>query len=138
MVFWLNLAILGVPFVDVINTMMDSNQPLTTEEYKEWGNPEDSKIYKYMESYDPIQNINKQANYPNIYIYSNINDTLVNYKQVLNYYNKINTSDVFLNKERFALLNLKLKYGHGQATRKQEKYYEMAQIISMIILHTDN
>ena len=133
-----NLAILGVPFVDVINTMMDSNQPLTTEEYKEWGNPEDSKIYKYMESYDPIQNINKQANYPNIYIYSNINDTLVNYKQVLNYYNKINTSDVFLNKERFALLNLKLKYGHGQATRKQEKYYEMAQIISMIILHTDN
>ena len=86
-----HFAILGVPFVDVIDTMTDSCQPLVTEEYEEWGNPNNKAVYDYMSSYDPIKNIDLSAKYPNIYIYSNIEDTLVLYDQVLKYYLKIVT-----------------------------------------------
>lgn len=128
-----NLAILGVPFVDVINTLSDSCQPLTTEEWKEWGNPANKKYYKYIKSYDPIKNIDFNLDYPNLYIYSNLHDTLVPYKQVLNYYEKIKKSNVFTDKEKFALLHTKLKYGHTQATDKSEIRNEQAEIFSMII-----
>ena len=127
------LAILGVPFVEVIDTMTDSCQPLTTEEHEEWGNPENKAVYDYMSSYDPIRNINLSHNYPNLYIYSNINDTLVLYDQVLRYYKKIKNSAVFLAEDKFALLNINLKYGHTQATKKNESLREIAEIYSMII-----
>ena len=128
-----NLAILGVPFVDVLGTMTDTCQPLVTEEYKEWGNPNNKKTRNYMKSYDPMLNINPNAKYPNIYIYSNLNDTLVQYDQVLKYYERISKSKVFINQERKALLNMKLKYGHTQATKKNEKKSETAEIYSLIL-----
>ena len=126
-------AILGVPFVEVVDTMTDSCQPLVTEEYEEWGNPRNKAIYDYMSSYDPIKNINHSYNYPNLYIYSNIEDTLVIYDQVLRYYNKIKNSAVFSAEDKFALLNINLKYGHTQATKKNESLRETAEIYSMII-----
>ena len=128
-----NLAVLGVPFVEVVDTMTDSCQPLVTEEYEEWGNPENKAIYDYMSSYDPIKNINPSSNYPNLYIYSNIDDTLVLYDQVLRYYKKIKESAVFSVGDKFALLNINLKYGHNQATKKNERLREKAEIYSMII-----
>lgn len=128
-----NLAILGVPFVEVVDTMTDSCQPLTTEEYKEWGNPKNKAVYDYMSSYDPIKNIKHSLNYPNLYIYSNIDDTLVLYDQVLRYYKKIKNSAVFSVGNKFALLNINLKYGHMQSTKKIERLREKAEIYSMII-----
>ena len=128
-----NLAILGVPFVEVVDTMTDSCQPLVTEEYEEWGNPRNKAVYDYMSSYDPIKNINNAYNYPNLYIYSNIDDTLVIYDQVLRYYKKIKDSAVFSAEDKFALLNINLKYGHTQATKKNESLRETAEIYSMII-----
>ena len=128
-----NLAILGVPFVNVIETMCDNCLPLTTEEYEEWGNPKNKKIFEYMKSYDPIININYNNNYPNIYIYSNINDTLVPYYHVLKYYNKIKNSNVFKTEKKLALLDIKLKYGHTQSTKKITSYEESAKIYSLII-----
>ena len=128
-----NLAILGVPFVEVVDTMTDSCQPLVTEEYEEWGNPKNKAIYDYMCSYDPSKNIDHTYNYPNLYIYSNIDDTLVIYDQVLRYYKKIKNSAVFLAGDKFALLNINLKYGHTQSTKKHESLREKAEIYSMII-----
>tara|TARA_Y100000992_G_scaffold95012_1_gene61161 strand:- start:2746 stop:4692 length:1947 start_codon:yes stop_codon:yes gene_type:complete len=128
-----NLAILGVPFVDVLGTMLDSCKPLTTEEYEEWGNPKHSKVYDYMESYDPLINIDTSLNYPNIYIYSNINDTLVTYPQVLEYYEKIKKSKVFTKNNKYALLHLATEFGHTQGTSKKDKLSSMAEIISIII-----
>lgn len=130
------LAIMGVPFVDVVNTMTDTCQPLTTEEFKEWGNPKDKKILNYLKSYDPISNINLSNNYPNIYIYSNLNDTLVPYFQPLKYYKKIKNAKIFENKDKFALLNINLKHGHGQASKTSEALYGTAEIYSMIIKYT--
>ncbi len=128
-----NLAILGVPFVDVLGSMTDSCKPLTTEEFEEWGNPKHSSVYEYMESYDPILNINTSLPYPNMYIYSNINDTLVTYDQVLEYYEKIKNSAVFSVGKKFALLNLALQFGHTQGTSKQDKHKILAEILSIII-----
>ena len=55
--------ILDVPFLDVLNTMLDDSRPLTTGEYKEWGNPKEKKYYEYIKSYSPYNNIKKQ-DYP--------------------------------------------------------------------------
>lgn len=128
-----NMAILGVPFVDVIGTMTDSCQPLVTEEYEEWGNPENSSVYDYMESYDPMSNINLKLDYPNLFIYSNINDTNVTYHQVLKYFERIKNSAVFSAQDKFALLKINLKYGHAQASKKSERRKERAEIFSLII-----
>ena len=126
-------AVLGVPFVDVINTMKDTSKPLTTEEYKEWGNPNVKKYYNYIKKYDPIRNIDMKAKYPNIYIYSNLEDTLVEYKEPLNYYMKIKDADVFKNKERNLLMHINLKYGHMQSSKRYEGLDEFGVYYSMII-----
>jgi len=130
------LAIMGVPFLDVVNTMTDTCQPLTTEEFKEWGNPKDKKVLNYLKSYDPISNINLLNNYPNIYIYGNLNDTLVPYYQPLKYYKKIKNAKIFKNKDKFVLLKINLKYGHMDASKTSESLYGTAEKYSMIIKYT--
>lgn len=71
-------AVLHVPFVDVLATMLDDKLPLTPLEYKEWGNPKDPEYYDYIKSYSPFDNIKPQA-YPNIFITSGLNDPRVTY-----------------------------------------------------------
>lgn len=72
------VAIADVPFVDVINTMLDENLPLTVQEFEEWGNPRDSIDYQYMRSYSPYDNI-KATEYPNLLITGGLNDPRVMY-----------------------------------------------------------
>ena len=127
------LAILGVPFVDVLNTMKDKSKPLTTEEYKEWGNPHNKKYETYIKKYDPMLNIDTNKDYPNIFIYSNFNDTLVSYKEPLKYYLKIKEANVFKNKEKDIMLNINLKYGHTQSSKRYESIDEEAIYYSIII-----
>lgn len=127
------LAILGVPFVDVIDTMTNDCQPLTTEEYEEWGNPSNAQLEKYMRSYSPIDNINLSSDYPNIYIYSNVEDSLVPYKSVLNYFEKIKEADVFKSGKKQIVLDIDDKYGHGQATERYESMQEMAKMYAVIL-----
>jgi len=127
------LAILGVPFVDVLNTMKDESKPLTIEEYKEWGNPNIKKYETYIKKYDPISNIDLNADYPNIYIYSNLNDTLVEYKEPYKYYMKIKDADVFKTNKKNIHMNINLKYGHMQSSKRYENLNEFAIYYSIII-----
>lgn len=71
-------AIAGVPFVDVMNTMLDPSIPLTVEEFVEWGNPMDSVYYTYMRSYSPYDNVEAKE-YPNMLIIAGLNDPRVQY-----------------------------------------------------------
>ncbi|WP_324027124.1 prolyl oligopeptidase family serine peptidase [Maribacter sp. BPC-D8] len=73
-----NTVILNVPFVDVINTMLDENLPLTVGEFDEWGNPKNKKEYEYIKSYSPYDNV-KAQNYPNMLFFTGLNDTRVGY-----------------------------------------------------------
>jgi len=122
-----------VPFVNVMSEMCNDMKALTTEEYLEWGNPKIKKYFDYMNSYCPYSNINLKNNYPNIYLYSNINDSLVDYKVPYNYYLKIRQADVFKNKLKKIFLNIKLKYGHKGCSDHFEKNYEVSDIYSMIL-----
>ena len=129
-----NLAVLGVPFLDVSDTMHNPCQPLTTEEYDEWGDPTSKIIDKYQRSYSPIDNINLSANFPNTYIYSNVEDSLVPYKGVLNYYDKLKNAEVFKSNQKKLMLNIDNKYGHTQSSDRYESMKDMAKIYC-IILH---
>jgi oligopeptidase B len=131
-----NFAILGVPFVDVINEMMNKNTPLTTEEYQEWGNPNNKKVHDYIMKYSPYQNIKPETKYPKIYIYSNINDNLVGYWVPLKYYLKMQECDVFKQNPENINLNIKKQYGHNQASNRFEQIGEMAEIYALILHYT--
>eukprot|EP00908_Phaeocystis_cordata_P019019 Transcript_30514.p1 GENE.Transcript_30514~~Transcript_30514.p1 ORF type:complete len:475 (+),score=229.44 Transcript_30514:1971-3395(+) len=72
-------AVAGVPFVDLMVTMCDPSIPLTTEEWEEWGNPNEAKYYEYMRSYSPIDTVVQGATYPKMLIVSGLNDPRVAY-----------------------------------------------------------
>ena len=72
-------AILGVPFVDVLCTMLDASIKLTTNEWDEWGNPSEEKYFQYMKEYCPMQNVQKGAKYPACLLTCGFNDPRVNY-----------------------------------------------------------
>ena len=126
------LAILGVPFVDVLSTMSDKCSPLTTEEYYEFGNPSNKSIRNYMQKYSPVDNIDTSIDYPNIYIYSNINDTQVRYTEPFKYYNKIKEASVFNSGEKQVLMKINMKYGHSQSSKRYESMEELAGIYNLI------
>ncbi len=67
-----------MPFVDVLNTMLDPTLPLTQPEYEEWGNPEDPSIYRAMREYSPYDTV-KDAAYPPLFIQAGWNDPRVTY-----------------------------------------------------------
>jgi oligopeptidase B len=73
------VAILGVPFVDVVCTMVDSSIPLTCGEWEEWGNPNEEKYFDYMMSYSPINNVKKGAKYPSCLLTGGLHDPRVQY-----------------------------------------------------------
>lgn len=128
-----NSAIMGVPFLEVSKTMQDPCLPLVTQEYTEWGNPKNKKMKKYMQSYSPIDNINLRNDYPHILLYSNINDGNVPFKEPLHYFEKMKHASVFESGDKHINLWIKLKYGHGQSSKRYEKAEEMAHIYSYII-----
>ena len=131
------LALLGVPFVDVLSEMCDSSTPLTTEEYDEWGDPHDKKYFDYMRQYDPIRNIDLAKDYPNMYIYSNRDDSLVGYWVPYNYYMKVKEADVFVSGEKSIMINIEMDYGHTGGTSPSDKRAEMSNIYTVILDHTD-
>eukprot|EP00527_Entomoneis_sp_CCMP2396_P007045 CAMPEP_0198139980 /NCGR_PEP_ID=MMETSP1443-20131203/3214_1 /TAXON_ID=186043 /ORGANISM="Entomoneis sp., Strain CCMP2396" /LENGTH=166 /DNA_ID=CAMNT_0043802277 /DNA_START=1 /DNA_END=501 /DNA_ORIENTATION=- len=73
------MAILGVPFVDVVGTMTDASIPLTASEWEEWGNPNERKFFDYMKSYTPMSNVKKGATYPTVFLLGGLYDPRVQY-----------------------------------------------------------
>ncbi len=81
-------ALVEVPFVDVINTMLDESLPLTVGEFEEWGNPKDKQFYDYMKSYSPYDNISS-SNYPAMLVKTSLNDSRVMYWEPAKYVAKL-------------------------------------------------
>ena len=73
------VAILGVPFVDVVSTMIDASIPLTAGEWEEWGCPNEEKFFDYMMSYCPMHNVQESAKYPSMLLTAGLNDPRVQY-----------------------------------------------------------
>ena len=116
-----NSAILDVPFLDCLTTMSDPNLPLTIGEYEEWGNPDKKKYYNYIQSYSPIDNIQKQF-YPNILITTSLNDTHVGFWEPIKYYAKLKD----YNENEQVLLKINLEAGHQSTSERYKFLKEMA------------
>ncbi|MDR1517479.1 MAG: S9 family peptidase [Dysgonamonadaceae bacterium] len=105
-----------VPFVDIINTMLDDTLPLTTGEYEEWGNPNEEEYYNYMFSYSPYDNI-RPKNYPNILVTGGINDSQVLFHEPAKYVAKLRAVKTGNN---LLILRMNMDSGHGGATGRYD------------------
>jgi oligopeptidase B len=111
-----------VPFVDVMNTMLDASLPLTVPEYEEWGNPNEPEAFEYMLSYSPYDNL-KDGRYPAMLIKTSLNDSQVMYWEPAKYVAKLRslkTDDSLL------LLHTNMSAGHGGASGRYDYLKEIA------------
>jgi oligopeptidase B len=111
-----------VPFVDVLNTMLDASLPLTTSEYIEWGNPNEKAAYDYMKKYSPYDNV-RAANYPTMLIKVSLNDSQVPYWEGAKFAAKIRELKTDRNP---LLLKTNMGAGHGGASGRYDAIHETA------------
>lgn len=115
-------VIAEVPFVDVVNTMLDENIPLTTNEFDEWGNPKNKDAYLYMKSYSPYENIEKKA-YPNILVTTGLHDSQVQYFEPAKWVAKLRATKTDNN---LLLLHTNMEFGHGGASGRFDYLKDVA------------
>jgi oligopeptidase B len=116
-------AVVQVPFVDVMNTMIDADLPLTTEEWIEWGNPrDDKKAWDYMVQYSPYDNV-KAQNYPNMLVEISLNDSQVPYWEGAKFTAKLREMKTDNNT---ILLKTNMGAGHGGSSGRYDRMKEVA------------
>jgi oligopeptidase B len=115
-------SIAQVPFVDVINTMLDASLPLTTSEYTEWGNPNEKAAFDYMMRYSPYDNV-KAQNYPNLLVKVSLNDSQVPYWEGAKFAAKIRSMKTDNNT---VLLKTNMGAGHGGSSGRYDALREVA------------
>jgi oligopeptidase B len=111
-----------VPFVDVMNTMLDATLPLTVPEYEEWGNPNEETYFNYMLSYSPYDNL-KRASYPAMLVKTSLHDSQVMYWEPAKYVAKLRTLKTDNNP---LLLVTNMQAGHGGASGRYDYLKEIA------------
>lgn len=115
-------SIVQVPFVDVMNTMLDASLPLTTEEWVEWGNPNEKEAWDYMIQYSPYENIKAQA-YPNMLVEVSLNDSQVPYWEGAKYVARLRELKTDNN---VILLKTNMGAGHGGSSGRYDRLKEVA------------
>ena len=123
----------AVPFVDVMNTMMDASLPLTVGEYLEWGNPNEKEAYDYMKTYSPYDNLEKRA-YPAMLVTTSFNDSQVMYWEPAKYVARLRTVKT---NDTPLLLKIKMEpAGHGGASgrydRMKDQAFEYAWLLKQV------
>ncbi len=110
--------------------MLDPSQPLTSGEFLQWGNPQDPTYYEYMASYSPYDNVTAQP-YPNVYIYTGLNDDQVPYWQPTKWVAKLRAHKT---DDNIVILRTNLGAGHGGASGRYEGYEEWAFYDAYLLL----
>lgn len=123
-----NGVIAQVPFVDVINTMLDESIPLTTNEYDEWGNPNNKDAYFYMKSYSPYENIEKKK-YPNMLVTTGLHDSQVQYFEPAKWVAKLRDTKTDNN---VLFLKTDMAYGHGGASGRFDYLKDVALVYAFM------
>jgi oligopeptidase B len=111
-----------VPFVDVINTMLDASLPLTTSEYIEWGNPNEKPAYDYMRQYSPYDNV-KKTDYPAMLVKVSVNDSQVPYWEGSKLVAKLREMKT---DNHPLLLKVNFGAGHGGSSGRYDALHETA------------
>ncbi len=115
-------VIAEVPFVDVVNTMLDPSLPLTVIEYDEWGNPDDPAYYQYIRSYSPYDNV-VSKDYPHILVTAGLNDPRVAYWEPAKWTARLRARKTDRNR---LLLRTNMGAGHGGASGRYDYLREVA------------
>jgi oligopeptidase B len=122
-------VVADVPFVDVINTMLDSTLPLTTGEYEEWGDPQHRRDFDYMLSYSPYDNLEAKA-YPAMLVQTSLNDSQVMYWEPAKYVAKLRALKTDVNP---VLLKINMDAGHGGASGRYDFLREIAFTYAFVL-----
>lgn len=115
-------AVAKVPFVDVVNTMLDASLPLTVAEYEEWGNPQEKKFFDYIRSYAPYENVESQR-YPHLLVTAGLNDPRVQYWEPAKWVAKLRATKTG---DQVLLLKTNMGAGHFGKSGRYEKWKDIA------------
>jgi oligopeptidase B len=118
-----------VPFVDVVTTMLDDSIPLTTNEFDEWGNPQNTLFYDYMLSYSPYDNVKAQA-YPALLVTTGLNDSQVQYYEPSKWVAKLRALKTDKNP---LLFKVNMEAGHGGKSGRFTHYREIAEAYAFFL-----
>jgi oligopeptidase B len=111
-----------VPFVDVINTMLDASLPLTAQEWLQWGNPQVKREYEYLKTYSPYENVRAQR-YPWLLVTSSLNDSQVGFHEPTKWVARLRTLNTGTNP---LLLQMNMAGGHGGSSGRYDQLREQA------------
>ncbi|NEU09727.1 S9 family peptidase [Flavihumibacter sp. R14] len=123
-----NGIVADVPFVDVVNTMLDEKIPLTTNEFDEWGNPVNKEAYLYMKSYSPYENVEKKA-YPNMLVTTGLHDSQVQYFEPAKWVAKLRAMKT---DDNVLLLHTNMEFGHGGASGRFDYLKDVALVYAFL------
>jgi oligopeptidase B len=112
-----------VPFLDVVTTMLDESIPLTTNEFDEWGNPQDPKSYEYMLSYSPYDQLKAKA-YPSMFVRTGLWDSQVQYWEPAKYVARLRARRTDKN---LLVLRTQMQAGHGGSAGRFQRFREWAE-----------
>ena len=121
-------AVLQVPFVDVVNTMLDESLPLTVQEFLEWGNPKKKAEYEYMKSYCPYTNLTAKK-YPAMLVMTSLNDSQVLFHEPTKYTAKMR----YTNPDASILLKCNMAGGHGGSSGRYDALKEQAFSMAFVL-----
>ncbi|MCB0278120.1 MAG: S9 family peptidase [Calditrichaeota bacterium] len=119
----------AVPFVDVVTTMLDESIPLTTFEYREWGNPNEKAAYDYMKSYSPYDQVEAKA-YPAMLVTTGLFDSQVQYWEPAKWVAKLRDLKTDQN---VLLMDCDMESGHGGASGRFKRYKRTALMYTFIL-----
>ena len=122
-------VIAGVPFVDVVTTMLDTSIPLTTGEFDEWGNPADEKYYHYIKSYSPYDNV-EAKDYPAMLVTTGLHDSQVQYWEPAKWVAKLRELKTDNNP---LLMYCNMDTGHGGAAGRFQRHKETAMEYAFLL-----
>lgn len=118
-----------VPFVDVVTTMLDASIPLTTNEYDEWGNPEQREYYDYMLKYSPYDNVTRQA-YPAMFVGTGLWDSQVQYWEPAKWVARLRDDNTGTHPIVF---RTNMEAGHGGKSGRFQRYHELAEAYAFVL-----
>jgi oligopeptidase B len=123
------VAVLEVPYLDVINTMLDESLPLTVQEFKEWGNPKVPDEGRYMLGYSPYDNLAKK-DYPTIMVTTSLNDSQVLFHEPTKYVAKLRSLKTDKNP---LIFKCNMEAGHGGASGRYDHLKEQATVYAFVL-----
>ncbi len=118
-----------MPFVDVINTMLDETLPLTVGEFLEWGNPKTPADYAVMRGYSPYDNL-RAAAYPAMYLRAGLNDSQVPYWEAAKFAARLRTLKTDAEP---VLVSINMDAGHGGASGRYDALAERAEVLAFML-----